>query len=136
MDGRGLDQVLQELTGEEDLLALPAIVLTPVPGVDTLTYLACSFAQRGIQSPASPEIGSTNRGRAKREGVPRPRNVSGQQLGGSVCTAAFLKLKETLRQPLLCKRRTAPRNEALATFSVHNVHLILRREFKAGAPAR
>jgi len=52
VDRGGLHEVLQEEAGEADLLALPAVVLRPVPAVDTSSYLASALGQGGIPSQA------------------------------------------------------------------------------------
>ena len=45
-----LREGLQEQARETNFLALPAVVLTPVPAVDTLTYLASALGQGGSPS--------------------------------------------------------------------------------------
>src|SRR3990172_3357756 len=52
VDRAGLHEGPQVETGEADLLALPAVVLRPVPPVDTSSYLASALGQGGIPSQA------------------------------------------------------------------------------------
>ena len=86
VDRGGLYEILQEEAGEADLVALPAVVLRPVPTVDTPAYMARALRHWGIPSQARVEGLTVERMGLGLNGYPRFELSAVIADGEFVCT--------------------------------------------------